>query len=124
MELDDINGRFLKDKQFFQNGKQIKVKDNKMVDIPNTSLYSNYNMVQEEKSNLFLSEQNILNSDRKDIELKSRMRNNTYMEGRFYIFLVLFISFYALLVNFIRKGLGFISISHRLANIDGGSLTM
>ncbi|KAI4841003.1 hypothetical protein MKS88_000770 [Plasmodium brasilianum] len=98
MELDDINGRFLKDKQFFQNGKQIKVKDNKMVDIPNTSLYSNYNMVQEEKSNLFLSEQNILNSDRKDIELKSRMRNNTYMEGRFYIFLVLFISFYALLV--------------------------
>ncbi|EUD65370.1 hypothetical protein C922_04315 [Plasmodium inui San Antonio 1] len=57
-------------------------------------------------------------------KIKKVNGTNKFMEVRFYIFLVLLICFYSLLVNMIRKGLGFVSIAHRLMHLQPESISM
>ncbi|CAA9986421.1 hypothetical protein PKNA1_C2_0215700 [Plasmodium knowlesi strain H] len=63
---------------------------------------------------------------KRQIGKKIKKVNNTskIMEVRFYIFLVLLICFYSLLVNIIRKGLGLVSVAHRLMHSHSGNISM
>lgn len=127
MERKRAKGRGKDEGSFFEKNEDINKEEFLFDDLSTQKITNESKLFDEaDDSSSHVGEEEDANIRKRQMKRKIKKVNGTnkILEVRFYIFLVLLICFYSLLVNMIRKGLGFISTAHQLMHIQPEGVSM